>query len=188
MKSNYTNLLSKTCVLLLAASSGPKLGASTIDLVLTEYDRNTLVLSGADAGNWVLTGSGDSWSAIRSSPLTGMVAGTAFASWTEPDNSAYLNSLEMYYLPAPTFSRFLDSLTLTVSSEQLATGDDNPVADGTPVELTFYDANQNPIPYSVQFIDLGDTSTVPDGASAAFCLALGLVPLVWLKHSRTVRQ
>jgi len=163
-------------------SVGSQLKASVIDLVLTEYDDNTLGLSGADASQWVIAGSGDVWTATRSAPLAGITGGTAFASWTEPDNSAYLNALQMSYFPGA-------AMTLHVTSDQLATTDDSPVANGTPLSLTFYDANQNPISYSVRFIDLGDRpGTVPDGASAALCLALGLVPLVWLKQRRAVRQ
>ena len=79
-------------------------------------------------------------------------------------------------------------MTLTVTSDQPVTTDDSPVSDGTPVLLNFLNANGGPVGYSVRFFDDGDTSNVPDLGSTGFCLALGIVPLLWLKHRRAVSR
>jgi hypothetical protein len=175
MKTKCANLPVKICVLLVVLSFGAKVHGSVIDLVLTEEDGNTLVLTGADASNWTVTGSADHWTATRSAPFPGIAVGTAFASWTEPDNSGEINALEMSYFPGA-------AMTLSVVSDQLVTTDDSPVSDGTPVLLNFLNANGGPVGYSVRYFDQGDS--VPDLGSTAFCLALGMIPLLWLKHRR----
>jgi hypothetical protein len=179
MKTKSLNFVIKLFVLFVALALGPMARAAFIDLQLTEVDDNTLTVGGNDAANWTVTGSGDHWTATRSSPLTGMVTGSQTAYWIEPDNSSEVNSFQMSYAIGAL-------LTFSVFSDAEGSTDRKEVIDGTVVSLTFSDANGAPIPYTVQFIDDGDTPSVPDHGSTALCLMLGLIPLVWLKNRRAL--
>jgi hypothetical protein len=187
-KRKFTGSLSaKLSLLLVAGTLAAKTQASVIDLVLTEYDNNTLGLSGADAAAWTISGSGDSWTATRSGPLQGMASGGGLFAWTEPDNANTVNTVNMTYTVGA-------ALTLAALSD-VPGNPNNPFApsptglpDGTVVSFTFYDANGGAIPYTVQFLDLGDGSAVPDGGSTALLAGLGLLPLLCLHRRRTCAQ
>jgi hypothetical protein len=179
MKIKSANVLLKICVVFAALCATARIHASVIELQLTEVNDNTLSLSGADASNWTVVGSGDVWTATRTGPLAGETIGRVFEDWLEPDGSGEVNQFLMGYDGT--------NMTFTVKSDVFE--DNSSVADGTVVSLSVPNGTNLPIPYTVQFIDDGDTSTtVPDAASTAFCLALGVTPLIWLRYRRQLRS
>jgi hypothetical protein len=183
MKTKYPGLAFKSgALLILALALGAKVNASVIDLTITEEDGNTILLTGPDAGSWTVTGSSDHWIATRSSILTGMVPGSAFNSWTEPDNPAEANNVAMSYSLPPTDQPGFIGLVMSIYSDAAPVQGITPATDGTPLEFVFFNANQQPIDYSVRYIDQGDS--VPDRSPTALCLVLGLVPVLWLGHRR----
>jgi hypothetical protein len=175
MRINKSNI-SLLCVLAMTAGTAIKSQAIDIDLIITELNSNTLALSGGDASHWSITGGNDRWTLTRSGPLDGLGYGVTFASWYEKEDRSLINSFQASYYGDGGF-------TIDISSDQHITDDDMPAADSTPVLLSLF-PNSSQIPYSVAFVDKGDSSGVPETTSTVMGLAMGLAPLLILKHCR----
>jgi hypothetical protein len=158
---NKNNCLKVSFLVVLAAGISMATSAQVASLNITEVSDTTLTYSYLGGPTWTVTSSPlDQWT--FNLPLVVGIT-TAAAAWTEPDNSAMYNLIQV--VPAPS------SYVINVDSEASNANGNPVVADGGSVVLDNI---------SVTFHDRGDS--VPDGGSTGMLLGICLVSLGALRR------